>query len=109
MIEMMRTIGDDRSHRLPPVPSRLSRASSLLAATSAIASTAGCDRAPSYSILGSFFPVWLLCFLVGMLLTFGVHLLLNRLRLAGQLGPPVIVYPSLTALFTMGLWLIFYS
>ena len=69
----------------------------------------GCDRAPSYSILGSFFPVWIFCFIVGLLLTLGVHLLLQRLRLADQLAPAVLVYPSLAALFTMSLWLILYS
>ena len=69
----------------------------------------GCDRAPSYSILGSFFPVWIFCFVAGLLLTLGVHLVLRRFNLAAQLSPAVLVYPSLTALFTMSLWLIFYS
>jgi hypothetical protein len=81
----------------------------MFAATAALAGASGCNRAPSYSLLGSFFPVWLLCFLIGMLLTFAVHVLLQRLRLAHQLAPAVLVYPSLTALFTMALWLIFYS
>jgi hypothetical protein len=81
---------------------------SNLAALSVLA-TSGCDRAPSYSILGSFFPVWIFCFVVGLLLTLLVHVLLQRLKLADQLVPAVLVYPSLTALFTMSLWLIFYS
>src|SRR5262249_14438831 len=28
----------------------------------------GCSRAPSFDILGSFFPAWLLCLAVGLLL-----------------------------------------
>jgi hypothetical protein len=81
----------------------------LPAASVALFATSGCDRAPSYSILGSFFPVWIFCFFAGLLLTLLVHLLLQRLKLAGQLTPAVLVYPSLTALFTMTIWLIFYS
>jgi len=69
----------------------------------------GCNRAPSYSILGSFFPVWIFCFFAGLLLTWLLHLALQRMNLASQLTPAVLVYPSLTALFTMSLWLIFYS
>jgi hypothetical protein len=71
--------------------------------------SSGCDRAPSYSILGSFFPVWIFCFAAGLLLTGLVHLALRRFKVEDQLTPAVLVYPSLTALFTMSLWLIFYS
>ncbi len=70
---------------------------------------AGCGRAPSYSILGSYFPVWLFCFGVGILLAFLVHLLLLRLDLDQQLAPPLLVYPALAAIFSLGLWLVFYS
>jgi hypothetical protein len=85
-----------------------SRAVAGLSAITAVA-ISGCDRAPSYSILGSFFPVWIFCFVVGLLLTSLVYFVLQRLKLADQLVPAVLVYPCLTALFTMSLWLIFYS
>ncbi len=85
------------------------RRSARLVAGMAVSVVSGCDRAPSYSILGSFFPVWIFCFFAGLLLTWFVHLALQRLNLASQLTPAVLVYPSLTALFTMSLWLIFYS
>ncbi len=80
-----------------------------MSVTAVLLGASGCDRAPSYSILGSFFPVWIFCFVAGLLLTALVHLMLRRWKLEGQLTPVVLVYPSLTALFTMGLWLIFYS
>jgi hypothetical protein len=67
---------------------------------------AGCSRAPSFDILGSFFPAWLVCLAVAILLTFFARWLLLRLHIAVVL--PILVYPSLTALFAFALWLIFF-
>jgi hypothetical protein len=63
----------------------------------------GCSRAPSFDILGSFFPAWLLCLAVGLPLTFAARWLL--LRAGVVLALPILTYPSLTALFTFALWL----
>jgi hypothetical protein len=63
----------------------------------------GWGRAPSFDIVGSFFPAWLLCILVGLLLTVAARWLFLRLRVVIAL--PVLTYPSLTALFTFALWL----
>jgi len=63
----------------------------------------GCSRAPSFDIVGSFFPAWLLCVFVGLLLTVVARWLFLRLRVVIAL--PVLTYPSLTALFTFTLWL----
>jgi hypothetical protein len=65
-----------------------------------------CSRAPSVDILGSFFPTWLLCFVVAIVLTAFVRLGLQRLHL--QIAFPILVYPSLAAFFTFALWLIFF-
>jgi hypothetical protein len=68
-----------------------------------------CERAPSFDILGSFFPAWLFCLAVGILLTVVARFLLLRLGLQGALTPTVLIYPSLTALFTFAIWLIFFG
>jgi hypothetical protein len=65
-----------------------------------------CSRAPSFDILGSFFPAWLICLAVAVLLTAAAHWLLLRARVV--LAVPVLTYPSLTALFTFALWLAFF-
>jgi hypothetical protein len=65
----------------------------------------GCGRAPSFDILGSFFPAWLLCFIVAILLTVASRELLRRYV---EIAWPVITYPSLTALFAFGLWLMMF-
>ena len=63
----------------------------------------GCSRSPSFDILGSFFPAWLICLASGLLLTVAARWLLSRTRLV--LALPILTYPSLTALFTLSLWL----
>ena len=65
-----------------------------------------CSRAPSVEVLGSFFPAWLVCFIVAIVLTALARLALLRLRVKAAL--PLLVYPSLAALFTFLLWLIFF-
>jgi fructose-specific phosphotransferase system IIC component len=66
----------------------------------------GCSRAPSIEILGSFFPAWLVCFIAAIVLTALARLALLRLRVKAAL--PLLVYPSLAALFTFLLWLLFF-
>lgn len=71
---------------------------------------AGCSRAPTFNILGSFFPAWILCGVVGILLTVLVRLFFLRINIEDQLlAPLILVYPCLTAFFTFTLWLVFFS
>jgi hypothetical protein len=71
---------------------------------------AGCARAPSFNILGSFFPAWIVCGVIGILLAVAVRLFFVRIKLEDQLvAPLILVYPCLTAFFTFTLWLLFFS
>ena|SRR6266496_3395338 len=67
----------------------------------------GCSRAPTFDIVGSFFPAWLVCFIAGIFLASFAHWLLSRLKIV--LLVPILAYPSLAALFTLMLWLIFFG
>jgi hypothetical protein len=69
---------------------------------------AGCQQAPSFNILGSFFPAWLLCVTLGILLAVGTRFLLLAVHLEEALSPPIVMYPCLAGLFTFGLWLLFF-
>ena len=73
-----------------------------------VISLTGCQRAPSIDVLGSFFPAWLLCLTLGILLAVGTRILLLKLNLEETLSPPIVMYASLTALFTFALWLLFF-
>jgi YtcA family len=68
----------------------------------------GCSRAPSVSIVGSFFPIWMVCLLTGVILTIAVRYLLLRFRLEAEVGPLALFYPCVVALFACLLWLIFF-
>ena len=68
---------------------------------------ASCTRAPSFDIDGSLFPAWLVCLILGLLLAVLSRWLLLSLRIT--LAWPILVYPSLAALFTFLLWLVFFS
>jgi hypothetical protein len=70
---------------------------------------AGCSRAPSFNLLGSFFPAWILCGIIGILLAVGVRLFFVRIQLEQLLKPLILVYPCLAAFFTFTLWLLFFS
>lgn len=62
-----------------------------------------CGRAPSFDVLGSFFPAWLACLALSLVLTAAARWLLLRLHIVVAL--PALTYPSLTALFSFTLWL----
>ena len=65
----------------------------------------GCERAPSFDILGSYFPAWLVCLTTALLLTVLARLLLLRLKI--EVALPIVVYPSLLACLAFAQWLLF--
>ena len=67
----------------------------------------GCSRAPSFDIVGSLFPAWLVGLVIGILLAALARWLLLRQQIV--VVWPILVYPSLAALFTFLFWLIFFS
>lgn len=69
----------------------------------------GCRRAPSFNVLGSYFPGWIVCTIVGILIMVGVRTLLYQLRIEQQMRFLPLVYMSLTILFSCVLWLIFFE
>jgi ribose/xylose/arabinose/galactoside ABC-type transport system permease subunit len=85
-----------------PVLQRASRKLGICAASVTALLLCGC-------ILGSFFPVWLLCGIASILLSFAVHLLVRRLGWEEQLAPPLLVYPAMAAAICLLLWLVFFS
>ncbi|WP_263351404.1 YtcA family lipoprotein [Acidicapsa acidisoli] len=68
----------------------------------------GCSRAPSVDILGSFFPVWMICLTTSVILIFGVRYLLVRYKVEQDVGPLALFYPSAVILLTCLMWLILF-
>ncbi len=66
------------------------------------------EYAPSVDLFGSFFPIWMICIAAGAALTLAARFVLIRARLDNELGPRLIVYPSLVTLFACTIWLVFF-
>ncbi|MGA2371463.1 MAG: YtcA family lipoprotein [Candidatus Korobacteraceae bacterium] len=92
-----------------PASARRGRFRIAALAACATLSTAGCSRAPSFNILGSFFPAWILCGVIGILLTVGVRILFVRTKFEQELSPLIVIYPCLAGFFTFSIWLLFFS
>ncbi len=69
----------------------------------------GCSRAPSFNILGSFFPAWLLCGIVGIVLAVVTRFIFLRTNFEKELSPLILVYPCLALFYTFTTWLLFFS
>ncbi len=59
---------------------------------------------PQVNIIGSFFPSWMLCAVIGIVVTVLARLLFIRAGVDPYLGPRALVYPSLAILVTLVLW-----
>ncbi len=92
----------------PEVSRRLPGLSLGLLALQATGPHAAAAQSPSIDVLGSYFPAWLLCIVVGVVLTIVARLLFIAWKIAPHLFPAPIVYPCLTAAFALTVWLIFF-
>jgi hypothetical protein len=70
---------------------------------------AGCRRVPTFNILGSFFPAWLLCLFAGITLSVVSNRIFTRFALDKEILWPIVVYPCLSLFFAGVLWLIVFS
>ena len=69
----------------------------------------GCGVAPSVNVLGSFFPAWLICIVVGVVLTILSHQAFVATEIASDLRPAALVYPCLAALWIFATWLVVFG
>lgn len=69
----------------------------------------GCSRSPSFNLLGSYFPSWIVCLGIGALVTLVTHRVLSQRKLLHELWPLPVVYPALFLFVTCTLWLCFFS
>ena len=80
----------------------------LISSLAGLFALAGCGRAPSFNILGSFFPAWLICMVVGIAVAASVNWILTSLKQEKLITWGIITYPCLAAFVAITLWLIFF-
>ncbi len=68
----------------------------------------GCTPAPSVVFFGASFPDWLICTGIGAGTMVLLHILLTRKGHVFWLSPAIVVYPCITALTAMLVWLLFF-
>ena len=59
---------------------------------------------PQINVIGSFFPSWMLCGLIGIVIALLARRLFVRAGLHAHVGPPPLIYASLALLVTLVLW-----
>ena len=68
----------------------------------------GCRGAPSINLLGSFFPAWMLCAVVGVAVSLALHQVFVKTQIYQHLPPRLLVYVCLWGLITLLTWLLFF-
>ena len=69
----------------------------------------GCGDAPSFDILGSYFPAWLVCILIGIAVSAAAGLGLSAKNRQGLIRWSIVTYPCLAASIAFTLWLLLFS
>lgn len=67
---------------------------------------AACSASPSRNILGSYFPTWMVCALIGIAFVAVVRGVLVKTGVDASLPVPVIVYLCMWTAATLAVWLV---
>jgi hypothetical protein len=71
-----------------------------------LASLAGCNGAPSRNILGSYFPSWMVCALVGIAVAGIARVIFKSTGILQELPAPFVVILAIGCAATFTLWLL---
>ncbi|MEJ0085228.1 MAG: YtcA family lipoprotein [Pseudomonadota bacterium] len=72
----------------------------------AAATLAGCSRAPSRNILGSYFPSWMVCALGGIAIALIARAFFKKTGLLEEIPVPFVVIVAIACAATFALWLL---
>jgi len=66
-------------------------------------------HSPTVDVLGSYFPAWIICIVIGLTLTLVARQLLIGFKIDPHLRPTPLVYLCLMIFFTLAVWLLFFQ
>jgi YtcA family len=66
-------------------------------------------HSPTIDILGSYFPAWIICILIGLALTLVARQIFIGFKVDTHLRPAPLVYLCLAVFFTLAVWLLFFQ
>lgn len=84
----------------------------FIIAAPAILILTGCRldaHSPTVDVVGSYFPAWMICIIVGLVLTLVTRQILIGLKIDTYLHPILLVYVCLTIIYTLAVWLVFFQ
>jgi YtcA family len=91
-----------------PVDISITRATGL-GALLGLLGLGGCEvGAPSLSLVGSYFPAWILCSLIGVAVGLAARIVLSATRLAEAAAYPLVDCIAIGAIAGILAWLAFY-
>jgi YtcA family len=88
---------------------RFTRATGLWRAVPMLGLLGGCDGSPSRNILGSYFPSWMVCALVGLASALAARAIFKALGMLEELPAPLVVMLAIGCACTFAMWLIWLS
>ncbi|WP_419728940.1 YtcA family lipoprotein [Lichenicola sp.] len=71
--------------------------------------TSGCSAAPAQSILGSFFPAWMLCAVIGVAGSVVLRLLLGATGIGTHVPVAPLSYIAVAGAVTLLAWLLWFG
>lgn len=74
-----------------------------------VASRFSSHHSLTVDILGSYFPAWMVCIVVGLTLTLIAHWIVQVWNLKSDVGPAPLIYSCLMIIFTFATWILFYE
>jgi len=69
----------------------------------------GWSYSPTVDVLGSYFPAWMGCIIIGLISTLIVRLLLIGLGIYAHLRLKPLVFSCMAICFTLATWLVFFK
>ncbi len=97
----------DRTNAIISASTRVSgRLRDRVSTAAALTLLSGCSSAPSRNILGSYFPSWMICALIGMGATVALRTVLAKAGIDEELPMPIVVYLAFATAFSLAIWLL---
>jgi hypothetical protein len=66
-------------------------------------------HSPTIDLLGSYFPAWMICIVIGLTLTLIAHWFVEARHWQPYVGPAPLIYTCLALIFTFATWILFYQ
>lgn len=85
------------------------RASLSLKPVVIVMAVSGCSHSPTMDLLGSYFPAWMLCTVIGIVAAIIIRQILAVARINDYVVAPLLTYAGLAVSVTLLAWLLWFG